>query len=975
MGMKTFRILPTVVIILIIAFTPTDSQTQEWSEPIQLSPGVNPDLTINNQNGTLHLVSVVDPRGVLYLSTDKFGNVLDSVIVPNTSGEEGLLKFGPTIGVDTKNNPHVGYRIHRGNNKYDIYYINRVGQSWISPMKVGSKVLRGYVTRIAVDGDDRVHFAHGSVDPDYPNITGPVHYYLIDNGSIEFSQHNIDRIRGDERFEMDVSGNGIVDLTTSDLHYPPDPPEGGPIYYWRTAGSGDSLTYRGDIHDLQTRQGANGSSDVFVDAAGNTHVCYGAEKDNTVGGGLSIRYSRQENGETVFDRRVTGPGEISKSTKVPIGIGSVAASSDGEIVVIAYITEEDGPLYTRFSSDGGNTWSEPVLMASGWNSAEARNKHIIRAYRGDFYLVYPNSEGIAMRYLLLTPNEPPVAVLAAPDSASEGSTINFDATGSYDTDGTVTTCYWDFQNDGFFDDTTDVLTNSYTYVDDFSGQASITVVDNEGDADSTTADVKIYNLPPVADAGDTYQTTWYTPVNLTGTAIDPGINDVLTYSWDLDFDGIFETAGQNTQSPAYSLGDTHYVALQVTDDDGGVDMDSAMIVINNQPPVISDILDQIINEGETFSPVYLNEFVADPDNPDSTLTWEITDDDHVTVSVDDENVATITINEPNWSGSDTVTFKVTDTGGRSDSDVAIFTIITVNDPPIAFNIPNQSGYENDPFTPLLLDNYVSDPDDPDSSLSWIYYDADYLSAEILNRMLHVTVLDSEWAGLDTIGLIVSDMSGLKDTTAVTYEVKPVNDPPVVSRIDNQEIYQNQEFPTFNMDELVFDPDLPDSLIEWTWAGNSRLQLSIDADRILRITRSDTSWTGGETIVFWATDDEGLYDLFTTTFTVKPGYSSHVASGKDVLPSSFALHPNYPNPFNPSTHISYEIPKRSPVEIRIYNQLGHEVRTLVNETHDAGSYRVLWDARDNNGNRVTSGVYYYRMKAGNFVRTNKMVLIY
>ena len=53
----------------------------------------------------------------------------------------------------------------------------------------------------------------------------------------------------------------------------------------------------------------------------------------------------------------------------------------------------------------------------------------------------------------------------------------------------------------------------------------------------------------------------------------------------------------------------------------------------------------------------------------------------------------------------------------------------------------------------------------------------------------------------------------------------------------------------------------------------------------------------------------------------------------------------------------------------------EVRTLVNETHDAGSYRVLWDARDNNGNRVTSGVYYYRMKAGSFVRTNKMVLIY
>ncbi len=974
--MKAFRILPVIALICIFVIAPIDTKSQEWSNPIQLSPGVNPDLTINRQNGSLHLVSIVSPKGVLYLSTDKFGNVLDSVIVPYTSGEEGMLKFGPTIGVDTQNNPHIGYRVHRGNNKYDIFYIGRVGQSWTSPYKMGSLVVRGYVTRIAVDHEDRVHFAHGSLDPSYPNITGPVHYYILKNGSIQFEQHNIDRIRGDERFEMDISQTGILDLTTSDLHYPPDPPDGGPIYYWRTGNTGDSLTYRGDIHDLQTRNGANGSSDVFVDAAGNTHICYGAEKDISLGGKPSIRYTRQENGITVFDRRISAPGEVKNTIKVPLGIASVAASSDGEIVVIAYLIQEDGPLYTRFSNDGGKTWSEPTLMSSGWNSAEARNKQIIRAHRGDFYLVYPNNEGIVLRYLLLTPNEPPIAVLAKPDSAPEGSTINFDATGSYDPDGSLTTCYWDFQNDGIFDDTTDVLTNSYTYLDDFSGKVSITIVDNEGDTASDSTTLIIYNLPPVADAGGPYQATWYTPVNLMGTATDPGVNDVLTYSWDIDFDGVFETTGQNVPSLAYSKGDTHSVALHVTDDDGGVDLDTAMIVINNQPPVISNILDQIINEGETFSPIYLDEFVTDPDNPDSSLTWEISGEDHVSISLDETtNIATVTLNDPNWAGSDTVYFKVTDPGGKSDSDSAVFTIISVNDPPIVSAIPKQVVYENEPFPPLLLDNYVHDPDDPDSTLIWTYFGADNFKTDIINRVLYVAVLDSEWAGIDTLGLIVSDKGGFKDTTSVELQVKPVNDPPVVTRIPNHEIFQDQQFPTFNMDDHVFDPDTPDSLIEWTWAGNSRLQISLDQNHVLHVTRPDSSWTGSETIVFWATDNEGLYDLFTTTFTVKPGISDAVASNNETLPSDFALHPNYPNPFNPNTHISYEIPERSTVEIKIYNQLGHEVRTLVNKTHNPGSFRVMWDAHDNYGNRVTSGVYYYRMKAGNFVRTKKMVLVY
>ncbi|MCL4538624.1 MAG: T9SS type A sorting domain-containing protein [Bacteroidetes bacterium] len=88
-----------------------------------------------------------------------------------------------------------------------------------------------------------------------------------------------------------------------------------------------------------------------------------------------------------------------------------------------------------------------------------------------------------------------------------------------------------------------------------------------------------------------------------------------------------------------------------------------------------------------------------------------------------------------------------------------------------------------------------------------------------------------------------------------------------------------------------------------------------------------------------------------------------------LPSEFHLSQNYPNPFNPSTTISYDIPKRSHVLVSIYDVLGREVRTLVDEKEAPGTYKVLFDASS-----LPSGVYFYRISAGNFVETKKCLVI-
>ena len=88
----------------------------------------------------------------------------------------------------------------------------------------------------------------------------------------------------------------------------------------------------------------------------------------------------------------------------------------------------------------------------------------------------------------------------------------------------------------------------------------------------------------------------------------------------------------------------------------------------------------------------------------------------------------------------------------------------------------------------------------------------------------------------------------------------------------------------------------------------------------------------------------------------------------------SLSQNYPNPFNPTTTIAYSIAEAGPVELAIFNVRGQLVKTLVREEQVANIYRVTWDGRNNRGNTIASGVYFYRLRAANFMQTKKMVLI-
>ncbi len=102
--------------------------------------------------------------------------------------------------------------------------------------------------------------------------------------------------------------------------------------------------------------------------------------------------------------------------------------------------------------------------------------------------------------------------------------------------------------------------------------------------------------------------------------------------------------------------------------------------------------------------------------------------------------------------------------------------------------------------------------------------------------------------------------------------------------------------------------------------------------------------------------------------------SAIDNDPQYMPRPELLMSNYPNPFNPCTTISLEIPNESNTELTIYNVRGQKVRTLVDERMKAGKHLILWDGTDDNGNRQASGVYLYRVKSGELDRSRKMILI-
>jgi|GEM_PF-3810420 len=195
---------------------------------------------------------------------------------------------------------------------------------------------------------------------------------------------------------------------------------------------------------------------------------------------------------------------------------------------------------------------------------------------------------------------------------------------------------------------------------------------------------------------------------------------------------------------------------------------------------------------------------------------------------------------------------------------------------------------------------------------------------------------------------------------------------VDSEIDGQPLSINDEIAVFDDQGRII------SSAVWGESGKAGLPIWIDDPA----TEVDEGVEEGEAffVKVWIAKDDisipvNLELIAGDAETKNDGYRVASISGSvsSVIPSQFSLSQNYPNPFNPSTTIQYGLPENAFVELEIFNVLGQTVRTLIREDKLAGYHSIVWDGFDNSGKVVSSGTYFYRLRAGEFTQMLRMVV--
>jgi len=171
------------------------------------------------------------------------------------------------------------------------------------------------------------------------------------------------------------------------------------------------------------------------------------------------------------------------------------------------------------------------------------------------------------------------------------------------------------------------------------------------------------------------------------------------------------------------------------------------------------------------------------------------------------------------------------------------------------------------------------------------------------------------------------------------------------------------------------PEMQDEIPEFPYLGSKVDYIGTDEDgnlvgRVHVMYLDDNTFGSSVQLIGQPTGGAMKYMALDVTFTNAPVEINE----NDVAPSVAMLNQNYPNPFNPTTTISYNVTKAGDVKLKVYNVKGQLVKTLVNSTQNVGLNQVVWNGDDNDGNKVSSGVYYYKLENAGRSEMKKMVLM-
>jgi len=385
----------------------------------------------------------------------------------------------------------------------------------------------------------------------------------------------------------------------------------------------------------------------------------------------------------------------------------------------------------------------------------------------------------------------------------------------------------------------------------------------------------------------------------------------------------------------------------------------------NQPPIAHN--DSLIIYQDSTVVIHVLSNDTDPDGDDlSILSVDLID--AVGSAQIDPGDTTITYTPPaGYIGDDSLNYVLSDGQGGLDTAKVFIEVMSSNHPPIAIN-DTLSIPQNTLATIFVLDN-DTDPDGDDLSIQKI----DNINAPgvvIINSgdtvITYMPTLG--FSGNASFDYIITDHRDGLDTATVFVYVLIGNRPPVALN-DTLSIKQDSMvtiYPLSNDSDPDGDPLYIENILD---DGVSGMVVANSGDTSMAYI-PPAGWNGETTFDYVVSDGNGGLDTATVFITVTP-----VSAVMDqIVPTSFALHQNFPNPFNPETTISYALPEKSHVTLRVFSIIGSEICTLVNGEKSAGQYEAIWNAQDRFGQPVSSGIYFYQLKAGDYSEIRKMLLV-
>jgi PKD repeat protein len=630
-----------------------------------------------------------------------------------------------------------------------------------------------------------------------------------------------------------------------------------------------------------------------------------------------------------------------------------------------------------------------ILHAEGGSSLEALANLLTAS---DSVQTYYNND---FSILAETNEERAISISAAQTTGTAPHTITFSLNSTYQ----FPVYNWDFNGDGITDSAS--LNPTYTFND--PGEYTVTAT-----AKYRYYEDGMFNMKPVTDSISVTILDNYSAITITADSLvtneDTSLSSALTISnpsnraYELQLgltpsNGVvsFNNATMNyTPNKNFNGLDS----LKVFAKDGAYESSEALIQINVLPvddtPVTGDVA--VSTNEDTAVTVYLTASEYDGD------TYEFEIKEHPAYGSLSSILSSAGVDsviytpDTDWFGTDQFKFEASDSSSRMNLGTAVIQVLPVNDAPLTEDVTIDT-YE-DVTTPITLS--FSDVDNDEISITLT---APTNGSVELNGSYAEYVPNSNYYGTDSFNYYVSDGTEQSNVSNVSVNIEAVNDASSDFSIGDTYIVDSTagEEWVVTTNSLIATKENEEDSLQFNWNES----FDIDGDKIQyrMIGYNDLEFL---TMDDWITDltlSWSIKDLVANTDTVNVANGSWmiVASdgeffvesnfgnpmellinGSALIPDQYSLNQNYPNPFKNFTTISFDMPENQKVKIRIFDVRGRMIRTLINEDQSAGFKSILWDGKNEDGDEVSAGVYFYQMYApssANFkgiTKTKRMV---